>query len=416
MEEKKELLINPLFTPIFQDNISDPRYYLNFGGRASGKSFATSIAMVLLSYSKHQHRILYLRQTMSSSEDSVIEDVKKSIEILNLGSDFKQRGYTLNNLKSGGRIIFKGIRSNGSQTAKLKSLSGITTLIVEEAEEIESFEEFSKIDESIRTLGKPLKVMLLFNPTSAISSWIHKEWFDQGLPKKGRTDTVYLHSTYKDNIENIAPSTVKRFEDLRETNPTYYVNVILAEWTLEAEGQIYAGWKIIEEIPAIARIEGDTWFGLDFGYGGRDKTSLIKITYHNEIYYIEEMFSKAKLSISDTVSNIAKHATRNSLIYADSAMPLLISEIREAGFTKIRKAKKGKIKEAIKKVQNKNIYLVGDDTNIYASYMTFKRDSKDELPHEPDELAAMRYGINSRKPIKNRNAPVVRRPSSNRYM
>ena len=115
-------------------------------------------------------------------------------------------------------------------------------MVIEEAEEVESFAEFSKVDESIRIAGKPLKVILIYNPGSAIKSWIHKEWFKEGLPKPERLDdTMYIHSTYKDNINNLNKSVVKRYEDLAQSNPTYYKNTILAEWTLEVEGRIYAG-------------------------------------------------------------------------------------------------------------------------------------------------------------------------------
>ena len=100
-------------------------------------------------------------------------------------------------------------------------------------------------------------------------------------------------------------------------------------------------------------------------------------------------------------------------IYADSAMPLLISEIRTGGFTTIRKATKGNVEAGIKKVQDKDIVLIGTNkkTGIYHAYMTFRRDKNGKLPHEPDELAALRYGINSRKPLDNnkRNKQPKRR-------
>ena len=91
---------------------------------------------------------------MSSSEDSTIADVTNAIEIMGKSSDFRYKAGLFTNIRTGSTISFKGIRSSGSQSAKLKSLSGITTLVIEEAEEIESFEEFSKVDESIRTKGK----------------------------------------------------------------------------------------------------------------------------------------------------------------------------------------------------------------------------------------------------------------------
>ena len=400
MAKEKQLKINPVFEPLFIDSIDMPRYYQIYGGRGSGKSFTTAVAIVKLTYSEFGHRVLYLRQTMSSSEDSTIADIRMAIAVLGVGDDFREIKGVITNIRTGSTITFKGIRSSGSQTAKLKSLSGITTLVIEEAEEVESFEEFSKIDESIRIAGKPLKVILIYNPTSSIQSWIHEEWFDEGLPKKDRLhDTMYIHSTYLDNLENLAPSTVKRYKDLERTNPTYYVNTILAEWTLEVSGRIYEGWGQYDEFNEI----GDTWYGLDFGYGGNDKTSCVKITYYDDVYYVEEMFSEAKLSIRRTLS-LMKDAgiPFNAKIYADSAMPLLITEIRQGGFTSIRKATKGNVEAGIKKIQDKDIVLVGDNTTgLYYSYMTFRRDKKGKLPHEPDELAALRYGINSKKPLDN---------------
>ena len=400
--------VHPSFEPLFFDNLDDARYYQVFGGRGSGKSFAVALAVVKLTYSKYKHKILYLRQTMSSSEDSTIADVRTAILIMGASSDFREVKGVITNVTTGSTVTFKGIRSTGTQTAKLKSLSGITTLVVEEAEEVESFEEFSKIDESIRIKGKPLKIILIYNPTSAIQSWIHKEWFKEGLPKPERhKDTMYLHSTYLDNLENLNESVVQRYRDLERTNPTYYKNTILAEWTIEVEGRIYAGWGEYAQFDN----DGDTWYGLDFGYGGNDKTSCIKITYFEGVYYVKEMFSEAKLTIKNTLRKLRLSGVPfNGRIYADSAMPLLITEIRDGGFNNIRKATKGNVEAGIKKIQDKNIVMVGNqDTGLYYGYMTFKRDKNGKLPHEPDELAALRYGINSRKPLDKSKPPAKRR-------
>lgn len=407
MEDKevKEIIINPTFEPLFTDNLDDPRYYQIYGGRGSGKSFVVALGAVQLTYSPYRHKILYLRQTMTSSEDSTIADVRAAIVLLGKQDDFREIKGTITNIVTGSTIVFKGIRSTGTQTAKLKSLSGITTLIVEEAEEVESFEEFSKIDESIRIAGKPLKVILIYNPTSAVQSWIHKEWFIDGVPNPDRfTDTIYLHSTYLDNLDNLNPTIVQRYEDLKRTNPIYYQNTILAEWTLEVSGRIYAGWG---EYPRFDE-EGDTWYGLDFGYGGGDKTALIKVTWVDGRYYVAEVFSD-NLSIRETLSKMRKSGVPfNAKIFADSAVPELINQIREGGYTSIRKAFKGNKEAGIKKIQDKDIVLVGDNTTgLYFGYMTFRRDKKGKLPHEPDELAALRYAINSKKPIKN---PTKNRP------
>lgn len=403
-----EININPTFEPLFIDEMDMPRYYQLYGGRGSGKSFVAALAMVQLTYSQYQHKILYLRQTMASSDDSVVADVKAAIQLMNAGADFREARGTITNITTGSTITFKGIRSSGSATAKLKSLSGVTTLVVEEAEEVESFEEFSKVDESIRIQGKPLKVILIYNPTSALKSWIHDEWFKDGQPKPERfKDTIYMHSTFLDNVENLNPSVVARYKDLERTNPTYYKNTILAEWTLETAGRLYAGWGHWDSLEE----EGDTWYGMDFGYGGNDMTALIKITWIDDVYYVEEVFAESKLSIRSTLSKMRQaRVPFNAKIYADSAMPLLIEEIRKGGYSSIRKATKGNVEAGIKKIQDKDIVLIGPKTSqLYFGYMTFSRDKNDKLPHEPDPLAAMRYGINSKAPVKNFKKPPPRK-------
>ena len=400
MSEKKDLIINPKFEPLFIDEIDTPRYYNVYGGRGSGKSFAVAIASVKLTYSKYEHKILYLRQTMSSSEDSTVADIKLAIKTMGLEEDFKEVKGNIYNLVTGASIIFKGIRSTGSQTAKLKSLSGITTLVIEEAEEVQTFNEFSKIDEGIRIKGKPLKIILVYNPTTVIKNWIHDQWFIKGRPNRERFhDTVYIHTTYLENLDNLPESVIQRYEDLKTINPVYYRNTILAEWTLEANDRIYGGWGITDSFNE----ECDTWYGLDFGYGGKDKTSCVKIMYFDKAYYIELMFSEAKMTIQKTVSSMREaRIPHNAKIYADSAMPLIITEIRNKGYQNIRKCSKGKVTEGVKKIQDKNIIYVGDQKDhLFDSYMTFSTNKKGELPHEPDELAAVRYGINSKVPLDN---------------
>ena len=404
----KELIINPVFQPLFHDKLGDKRYFINFGGRGSGKSFTTSLALVQKTYSAFKHKILYLRQTMSSSEDSTIADIKNAIEVLGVGNDFRYKAGLFTNIRTGSTITFKGIRASGSQSAKLKSLSGITTLVIEEAEEIESFEEFSKIDESIRTKGKPLKVMLVFNPTSATKSWIHDEWFYKGMPKKEREhDTCFMHTTYLDNIDNLDEGTVRRYEDLQRTNPIYYRNTILAEWTMESVGRIYEGWGRYDKMEE----EGDVFYGMDFGYGGSDHTACIKINYFDGVYYVEQMFSEPKLTPRTTRTALRKAGVPfNAEIFADYAMPMLIDEVKKLGYTGIKKCSaKSKVSEAVKRIQDKEIVVIGSEkTELYYGYLTWAYE-RDKLPHEPDALAAMRYGINSKKPNENPNKIAPRR-------
>lgn len=69
-------------------------------------------------------------------------------------------------------IIFRGIKtSSGDNTANLKSLQGVTTWILDEAEELTDESTFDKIDLSIRQKGKQNRVILILNPSTK-EHWI----------------------------------------------------------------------------------------------------------------------------------------------------------------------------------------------------------------------------------------------------
>ena len=395
--EPKVLKVNPIFAPLFRDDLDQPRYYNVYGGRGSGKSFIASIATVQLSYSKHKHNVLYLRQTMNSMEDSSYKDIMDAIEFLGKERDFKVVKNRIINKLTGSIISFKGIRSTTG--AKLKSLSGFTTLVIEEAMEVESFEEFSKIDEGIRVKGKPLKIILLYNPGVALGAWIHDEWFIDGKPNpKAFEDTVFMHSTFLDNEENLNPSVVQRYKDLKLKRPKYYVNTILAEWTLDSEGRVYDGWDIY---PGMEDKPEFTVYGLDFGYGGVDSTSLIKVDYFEGTWYLTEIFSKPKIRMGEVVALMKQNnVPLDARIYADYAVPLFLTEIRLGGYKGIRKCKKGKVTEKVKIMQDKKIVIIDENksSQLYYGYITWSVNEKGKLPHEPDSLAAARYGILSCNP------------------
>jgi phage terminase large subunit len=82
------------------------------------------------------HKILFTRLTMVSANISIIPELVDKIDLLGLSEHFRITKTEIINTTSGSSIIFMGRSSNGDNTARLKSISGITTLIVErEAEE-----------------------------------------------------------------------------------------------------------------------------------------------------------------------------------------------------------------------------------------------------------------------------------------
>ena len=92
------------------------------GGRDSGKTFAVG-CFVGTAAEQYNHRVLYTRQTMSSTNNSITRALDNRLELLGISDcfTFANNDYTSKNGK--GIISITGQKtSTGTQTAKLKSL------------------------------------------------------------------------------------------------------------------------------------------------------------------------------------------------------------------------------------------------------------------------------------------------------
>lgn len=213
--------LKPKYKSLFS---TDKRYQIVTGGRGSGKSFTINIFLVLLTYDKGQN-ILFTRYTMTSTHVSIIPEFRNAIELLGLEEDFEINKTDITNTKTGNKIYFRGLKTgSGTQTANLKSLSGITCWVLDEAEELTDEEMFDKIDFSIRSTVYQNRVICVLNP-SAKSHFIYKKFFT-----KTDEDTNYIHTTYLDNIEHLNEQLVKRWHELKEKDPEKYDKVIMGQW------------------------------------------------------------------------------------------------------------------------------------------------------------------------------------------
>ena len=155
---KTQEIYNPLYLLLGKIMI-----FLVTGGRGSGKSFNASTAVQRFTYKKG-HKILYTRYTMSSAEISVIPEFQEKIDADHHTRDFRTTSRKVVNRKTKSEVLFRGIKtSSGNQTAKLKSIHGITGFVVDEAEEWVSEEDFEKIALSIRELNAKNFIIIIIS-------------------------------------------------------------------------------------------------------------------------------------------------------------------------------------------------------------------------------------------------------------
>jgi phage terminase large subunit len=309
---------------------SDSRYYIISGGRGSGKSYSINLFLLLLTY-EVGHVILFTRYTLTSAHVSIIPEFIDKIETANLDADFYITKDEIVNIKTGSKILFKGIKtSSGTQTANLKSLAGVTTWVLDEAEELNDEDTFDKIDFSIRAKYIQNRVILILNPATK-EHFIYNRFFESKGVEEGsnitKKDTTYIHTTYLDNYENLSESFVSQVEQMKLTNPKKFEHVILGGWLDKAEGVVFDNWKFGSFNPD----ELQTSFGQDYGFS-IDPTTLVEVAIDKgkKIIYVKQHLYKNKLTTSE-IAEININVCGKKLIIGDSAEPRLLDELSRLG-------------------------------------------------------------------------------------
>ena len=385
------IVVNEKFQPLYE---SDARYFIVTGGRGSGKSYGATLIETTNTF-KAGYNCLYTRYTMTAAELSIIPEFKEKISLINCDRYFDIQKKDIINTITNSRVLFRGIKtSSGNQTANLKSLQGISTWVLDEAEEMVSEEDFDTIDLSIRSNLQQNRIVLIMNPATK-EHWVYKRFFESMGVQEGFNGKVgnvqYIHTTYLDNIENLPQSFIDSVEQIRKTNPSKYKHKILGGWLDRAEGVVFDNWEYGEFNPNKLQ----TSFGLDFGYS-IDPDALVEVAIDKSkriIYLKQHIYSKGLGS--SQLAQIIKSRADRKLIIADSAEPRLISDLRGKGIN-IKPVKKGKIEEGITLMQDFKLIVDKESQDIARelnNYSYLDKGSKLYIDDYNHIIDAARYNI-----------------------
>ena len=383
--------LNKKYTNLFE---SDTRYFVITGGRGSSKSFSINAFLLLLTY-EEGHTILFTRYTLTSAHVSIIPEFIEKIEILDRYEDFNITKDEIVNNKTGSKILFKGIKtSSGQQTANLKSLSGVTCFVLDEAEELTDENIFDKIDLSIRSQTKQNRVILVLNPAMK-NHFIYQRFFESKGIQAGsnviKDDVTYIHTTYLDNADNLSKSFLNQINDIKINNPSKYEHVILGGWLDKADGVVFTNWEFGAFNPNYLQ----TSFGMDFGFSiDPDALAEVAIDLKNKILYVKEHIYQRGLKTHE-LSKMLIEKTKGGLIIADSAEPRLIDDLR---FQKvnIQAVKKGTIESGIVRMQDFKIIVEPNSTNIAKelnNYCYLNKGSRLYVDNWNHIIDAIRYNV-----------------------
>lgn len=213
-------ITNETFYPLHWNK---DRYLVLMGGGGSGKSVFAAQKVITRMISEEKHRFLVLRKVAKTLRESVFMEIKNVIYRWGLEKLFKIPKGMSSDLHiqclNGNEILFAGL----DDVEKLKSISGITGIWIEEASETVP-EDFRQLDIRLRGKTKNYKQMLItFNPID-INHWLKKEFFDIK-----RESCTTVHATYKNN-RFLDAEAIKVLEGFKITDPYFYQVYALGEW------------------------------------------------------------------------------------------------------------------------------------------------------------------------------------------
>ena len=396
-----------IYHPLYEDK--EKFIILITGGRGSGKSFNASTFIERLTFEmtpveKIVHQILYTRYTMVSAGMSIIPEMMEKIDLDGTTKYFKTTKTDIVNKMTKSRIMFRGIKtSSGNQTAKLKSIQGITTFVCDEAEEWTSEDEFDKIMLSIRKKGIQNRIIIIMNPCDS-NHFIYKKYIEKthklveidGVQVQISThpNVLHIHTTYLDNLENLSPEFLKEVEDMKVNNPEKYAHVVIGRWADVAEGAVFKKWGIVKEFPQECKKVG---IGQDFGFTN-DPSAAVRCGIIDNRLYVDELFYETDM-LSSAIANRLKPFSMK--VFADSQDPRLIQEIKNRGVNIYPVDKfPGSIKAGIDKIKDMEFFVTERSYNIITELRKYvwDKDKDGNYINEPvDEynhlMDAIRYYV-----------------------
>ena len=395
---KIKLEINPAYRPQLS-NYSD-RINVFYGGAGSGKSHFV-VQKILLKALRSKRKVLVIRKVGATLRDSIYA-LFKHIACTEFGLTEEQlnaRSSLLSiTLPNGSEIIFKGL----DDPEKIKSIANIDDIVIEEATEL-TLDDFSQLNLRLRSNNGYNQIHLMFNPVSK-ANWVYNYWFNPKL-KRDLKSTTILHTTWEDNMK-LPQAYIKELLKMRDSNFTYYKIYALGEFAT-LDKLIYTNWDVqeFELMKVLTEKPGrKTYFGLDFGYTN-DPSAFIALVLDpkDKEIWIFDTFYKTMMT-NDKIADMIKYkGYAKERITGDSAEPKSIDELKRAGISRIKAAKKGpdSINNGIQFLQQFKIHVLPQLEELITEFenYTWRKDKKTgEYYNEPIDdfnhlMDALRYAV-----------------------
>jgi phage terminase large subunit len=380
--------VEVLYTGVFEKNVEayESKKYRVIGNQGSTRSTKTyslcQLAALYIPY-REKKSISIVSPSLPHLKRGARRDFLEVLETAQVYSDSQfNKTDNIYHYPTGSYVEFFGVDEPGKVRGP-----GRDILIVNEANLI-PFSIYKQL--ALRTKEM---IFIDFNPVEEMS-WVYDVVDAEG--------NLMIHSTYLDN-PFLSREQRQEIESLQYADENLWKVFGLGLRGASSE-IIYTHWKTCDRLP-----EGETWYGLDFGYNV--PSALVKIVHREGVIHCEEMLYETKLTTGDLIERIKGMGLRRSdEIFADAAEPKTIEEINRAGFN-VKPADKD-VYAGIQKVKSMPLNITSNSVNVLKEIRSYKwkldKDGKiaeDEQPVKfmDHAMDAIRYAVFTKLQIAKRN-------------
>lgn len=352
---------------------SDKKIVAEQGGTRSGKTY-NILMWIIFRYSINHtgETITIVRKTFPSVRATVMRDFFDILRKYDLYAEDNHSKSANEYHLNGNLIEFISLDQPTKIRGRKRNL-----LFINEANELE-YEDWRQL--IFRTSGR---VIIDYNPSDEYS-WIYEKVIT-------RKDCDFYVTTYRDN-PFLEQTIIEEIERLKQTDETY--------WQIYGLGQRGTSKATIFQfqegiVPEDAEFLS---YGMDFGFN--DPTTLVEVYRKDNDLYLNEILYRTGMTGYD-MSQFLKQIDLKGYIYADSARPEIIEELRRMGLP-IRKTKKGdsSIQAGIDILKRYRINVTNNSDNLIRELRNYKwaEDKSGRLTNIPVKgndhaIDAARYGV-----------------------
>ena len=337
-------------TNIVYDHLlnSDKKIVVEQGGTRSGKTYNIILWIIFEYCTNNRNKVITVcRKSFPSLRATVLRDFMTILESHNLYSEKFHNKSNSEYYLFGNLVEFISLDQPQKIRGRKRDL-----LFINEGNEL-FWEDWQQL--VFRTQER---IVIDFNPSDEYH-WI----YDKVLP---RDDCDFFKTTYLDN-PFVEESIRKEIELLRDTDEQY--------WQIYGLGERAASRSTVFRYAEVSHIPEDAElvaYGMDFGFSN-DPSTLVSVYTKDINLYVKEHLYRTAMTTTDIHKFLLSEELDNKPIYADSAEPRLIEELRRMGHN-IFPSLKGKdsVNAGIDLLKRYKINILSTSSNAISEFRNYK--------------------------------------------